>query len=582
MRCVLALRKLLKCCRMANNNVDVRIKLAIESKEYQKALREANREAKEFKRQQRDAIKNAGVDQGFSAIVAAAKKVAPAVSAGAAAMAVANKALQENQRFTDEWARITESAKATYESFVDSLANADFSNFFSNMDSIIQSARDAADAIDNLDTTKIFSDLALAEINLEASKYRYTLRSKTASAGEKEIARQGLIATRDRQMKVALDTSDANMQAFAATLADYVTRKGYSASAADFLTTGADGRLAASGLFDKYYGSLSTYQAWDAKYKAFAASAVRKDYRGNEYRAVSGMGTMSEADFQELRAFLELSDDKLKETFGYYKQGLSDLKSVYDAMASDSRYITSTVSSGTAGVKAVNIAPEGSIAAKQAQIAEAKKAWQEARTDIERISAQEYVKVLEEQLERMENPLYGAVGAGKSLDITRTPLTGLKGVGTSNIASETEDLKDNAKASEIAANSIVTLTDTIGQLGLLSGVVAPEVQQFTRTLGSVLQMIGSAIGGPWGVAIQGIGSLVGSFSNGGIVGGSSFTGDHLIARVNSREMILNDEQQKNLFALANGAGVGGNISYSIRGEDLWLILNNHKRRTGKA
>lgn len=39
------------------------------------------------------------------------------------------------------------------------------------------------------------------------------------------------------------------------------------------------------------------------------------------------------------------------------------------------------------------------------------------------------------------------------------------------------------------------------------------------------------------------------FQDGGIVGGSSFVGDNIIARVNSGEMILNTEQQKKLFGM---------------------------------
>jgi hypothetical protein len=46
----------------------------------------------------------------------------------------------------------------------------------------------------------------------------------------------------------------------------------------------------------------------------------------------------------------------------------------------------------------------------------------------------------------------------------------------------------------------------------------------------------------------------GSFAGGGIVGGSSPSGDRLTANVNSGEMILNQSQQRNLFAVANGGG----------------------------
>ena len=49
------------------------------------------------------------------------------------------------------------------------------------------------------------------------------------------------------------------------------------------------------------------------------------------------------------------------------------------------------------------------------------------------------------------------------------------------------------------------------------------------------------------------------YAVGGIVGGNSFSGDKVIAHVNSGEMILNREQQTNLFKMAN---VGGGFDYS--------------------
>lgn len=44
-----------------------------------------------------------------------------------------------------------------------------------------------------------------------------------------------------------------------------------------------------------------------------------------------------------------------------------------------------------------------------------------------------------------------------------------------------------------------------------------------------------------------------SFQEGGIVGGSSFSGDSITARVNSGEMILNRQQQNELFQIAQGS-----------------------------
>lgn len=57
------------------------------------------------------------------------------------------------------------------------------------------------------------------------------------------------------------------------------------------------------------------------------------------------------------------------------------------------------------------------------------------------------------------------------------------------------------------------------------------------------------------------GADAGAFEYGGIVGGTSYTGDKLTARVNSREMILTQSQQARLFEIANAPAAVGGIDY---------------------
>lgn len=569
---------------MANNTIDYRIKFAIESKEYQQALRKANQEAKEFKRQQREAFKNSGANEGMNAIIASAKKFAPAISASAAALAVVNKAMRENQTYTDEWARITESARATYESFVDSLVNADFSGFFDNMANVVQTARDAADAIDNLDTTKIFNSKAMADLNLQAAQYRLTLRSKTATAEEKELARAGLIGVRDSQMAEAQRLSNANLQAFADTLVSNIVRKGGSLTRADILTTDEAGNYVVrqDSKYQKYLGYLENYYSELDRYNAFNTRfAKRTDYQGNAYRAAEGFGTISEAEFQDLKAFMEVSDEKLRQSFDYYIAGLSNIQRVIEMKTSDTRYISAT----TGGGKTSTTAAEGSIAALQNSIREAEGDLNAAADAFGRHAARRIIAKLQEDMAFLE--MEGtALGGGLSIGMTGVGGLSYKMVGShlakTPIAGITAgEYKDTAKASETAAQGVSLLTDTISQLGILSNITAPEVQQFTRTFGSILSMIGSSIGGPWGIALQGIGGIVSSFSGGGVVGGTSYKGDRLLAAVNSGEMILNGYQQKQLLDIISSGGGGGvqNISAVVRGEDMYLALSNYKRRT---
>jgi hypothetical protein len=70
----------------------------------------------------------------------------------------------------------------------------------------------------------------------------------------------------------------------------------------------------------------------------------------------------------------------------------------------------------------------------------------------------------------------------------------------------------------------------------------------------------------------------GKFANGGIVGGSSFTGDRVSAQVNSGEMILNKAQQARLFKIANGGATSGQVEFHISGTELVGVLNNQNRK----
>ena len=71
------------------------------------------------------------------------------------------------------------------------------------------------------------------------------------------------------------------------------------------------------------------------------------------------------------------------------------------------------------------------------------------------------------------------------------------------------------------------------------------------------------------------------FAEGGIVGGSSYFGDKLLARVNSGEMILNQGQQARLLAMTNGGGnvrVTGDVRLS--GKDIFISLRNYMAASG--
>ena len=76
------------------------------------------------------------------------------------------------------------------------------------------------------------------------------------------------------------------------------------------------------------------------------------------------------------------------------------------------------------------------------------------------------------------------------------------------------------------------------------------------------------------------------FADGGIIEGSSYHGDRIVARLNAGEMVLNRKQQANLFrALDNGISSnvgGGKVEFEIKGSTLKGVLKNYDNKMNKV
>lgn len=129
--------------------------------------------------------------------------------------------------------------------------------------------------------------------------------------------------------------------------------------------------------------------------------------------------------------------------------------------------------------------------------------------------------------------------------------------------------------------------------GVMAQAIATMIQAYATA-----QDIAAKTTGPWGwLAFGAIGlaqlvsiistvKSLGAYANGGIVGGSSYAGDRLYARVNSGEMILNSQQQSHLFNMINNGGGGvastGEVQFVIRGADLYGAMKNYNSKMKKV
>lgn len=130
--------------------------------------------------------------------------------------------------------------------------------------------------------------------------------------------------------------------------------------------------------------------------------------------------------------------------------------------------------------------------------------------------------------------------------------------------------------------------------GLIAEAVATVALSFARALTTAKTWVDWLAFGLSGAATminliaQIKSATAGAYAQGGIVGGSSFSGDRLTARVNSGEMILNQRQQKNLFnlldndAMPKAGGTNVQVTGVIHGTDLLLVQKNTNKILNKT
>lgn len=142
-----------------------------------------------------------------------------------------------------------------------------------------------------------------------------------------------------------------------------------------------------------------------------------------------------------------------------------------------------------------------------------------------------------------------------------------------------------------------------GSLGSIAGQAGDDFLAATlNSMGSIAQMIlelqslctaqgvASASKLPFPANIAAIATVVATiasvfsslpkFADGGIVGGSSFFGDKLLARVNSGEMILNQGQQARLLSMTEGGNVRVTGDVRLNGKDIYISLRNYMASSG--
>lgn len=605
-----------------SDTVDYKVKLAIDSKEYRAALRAANAEAKQFKKQQKESFQTAGkgASDGMGMVISAVKKLAPAFAAGGAAYKVLNTAMKENQSWTDEWARVTESARATYEAFANTLVSGNFSGFFSNMREIISTAREAADAFDALGTNRIFNSKEMALAQAEADFLKYQLKRDDITPEERERYKQMLQANSQRQFDISRSQINQSYMTSGAALVSEFAKRGIVTSVGDNIVFNAQtgmNEIKKGSLFEKYFGSLDEYNRWAKIYQEETALRAKNSTftPGGGFSTgqwIEGRGNLSEAAYRELEAAMQMSDETLQQLFSLLTEAASAQSSYYTRQGENlelMRRNPNAAGGGSGGGGNTSLpAPVGSIMEVEQLLAKAQDDYRRAMTDAAREAARVQVEELQMRLDKMQQIPKNNLGAVLTGDLANmqmpsAPLPELqfdKNV-LNNLpavdGSQSKSLNDYASA-------LYAISDAFGSVSSAAGGTEDSLSSIANIAGSLTNVVTAllpliALDGAKGLPFPGnIIAVTGfitaalaaistisnaKFASGGIVGGTSYRGDRLTANVNSGEMILTRQQQRNLFdAISSGEiGGGGSGAAVVRGEDIYVSLSNYMRRSGR-
>ena len=114
---------------------------------------------------------------------------------------------------------------------------------------------------------------------------------------------------------------------------------------------------------------------------------------------------------------------------------------------------------------------------------------------------------------------------------------------------------------------------------IVKSLIAEGVAHVVKDAMKKFGIAGIAVGTAAGTAAAAVfETVVPKFATGGIVPGSQMTGDNVIARLNSGEMVLNRGQQGKLFNMLQSGGNSSNVQFMIKGRDLYGVLNEYNKQ----
>ena len=569
------------------------VKLTLESNQYEKGLKDAQKSLSDFTR----AI---GLNmKSLSGMAVAAGVVTSAIK-------VAKDAFFKNEQQLDEWGRTVEASKSLYSGFLNSINNGDISGFLNNINNITEAARAAYDALDELSTFNAFNQIqtqktrtgfteAMAgyrmgesskeDVQKAAKAYQEELRNRQKK--EQEAYRQAV-----RKVAAERGVSWGGLeQALSGKYGDYEKLK-------NTMPTGKRTVTYGGGMFGGG-GSYEVPMAVTVQEKM--GEALRK-LNDTELKDLQALGAQAYKTSEEIAQI-----DKQMARVLNGKQGGSSGGGGRSSKSGSGSGGKIELTEMQQNQKTINDLTQEYVRISDDASEETRVRQEEIRKEIQLLEQRNnLIKLYQEQA---QGKLLGgdvqteSIGNGGFASLPEIG-KGLSEETMEKVRKGMANMNQTAKDSKTSFQGAAAAVSAMGNA--LGSIKDPAVQ--------IMGMIGQAIasialgfaqasaqegkGGVWywiAATAAGLATMIATISSihsatgyaqGGIVKGNSYSGDNIYggpdAMVNAGELVLTRAQQSTLASALQGNGLQNmNLSGRIKGTDIILSIDRSLKLEGK-
>lgn len=529
---------------------DILTRLLLNTSDYDNKLKKAKGSTQDF-------ASNIG-----SKAAAAVGKFAAGIGLAMGGVEAFNKVIQSSQTLGDSWNNTINACKGSVDVFFQSLATGNWDAFNGGLLQTISNMRNVSALKDMLDDAKLTMGFDTKKFEREYVRLEGIIDDETKSKGEREAAfadMEALIGRfKDRVQKTAegaANTLVAEMNAkfgqnfTMADLEKYIEEVNN-----EFLNTETLQRL------NKYKETLKLFDGGKSySLKEYGGLVLTKDQyiaMNTELEKMRILQDDNDESRKNMLAQMEYATELYRRADEYLKRSLEKQNKIANL-----NKVTNKGASGGANANVPVVAPQ---------------IIPETESGKQILNAISGIK-----LEPIEVPI---VVKNATDDYAR-------------------DLVLNTKHIEDMNSALSSTGQIFGNLGSIMGSFGNDMGAWMLgTVGQIAEMIvqlnalatangvASASKLPFPANIAAIATVVATiasvfaslpkFAEGGVVGGSSYFGDKLLARVNSGEVILNQKQQARLLGMMGSGDVRVSGDVRLSGKDIYISLRNYMAASG--